>query len=165
MPTVLLQNGTVLVHRPSAESKAKHEVVALPSHCVLICNSFIASIAPYIEPPNHDTRVIDCTGKIVSPGFIDTHHHVWQTQSKGCHSDQLLLDYLGTGPSVRASPGNQERSTDLKVTGSLTGATFAPRDVFWGQLAGCLESIDAGTTTVLDHSNINYSPAHCQYRA
>lgn len=49
------------------------------------------------------------------------------------------------------------------MTGSLTGATFAPRDVFWGQLAGCLEMIDAGTTTVLDHSNINYSPAHCQY--
>ncbi|KAL8719404.1 MAG: hypothetical protein Q9225_003589 [Loekoesia sp. 1 TL-2023] len=46
------------------------------------------------------------------------------------------------------------------TTGSLSGATFAPRDVFWGQLGGCLEAVDGGTTTVLDHSNINNSPAH-----
>ena len=46
------------------------------------------------------------------------------------------------------------------IPGSLSGATFAPRDVFWGQLGGCLEALDGGTTTVVDHSNINNSPAH-----
>ena len=44
-----------------------------------------------------DTLIIDCRVKIVSSGFIDTHHHVWQTQSKGTHGDHLLLDYLGSG--------------------------------------------------------------------
>ncbi|KAL9576490.1 MAG: hypothetical protein Q9212_007053 [Teloschistes hypoglaucus] len=63
-----------------------------------------------------------------------------RTQSKGTHADHLLLDLLASG--------------------SLAGATFAPRDVFWGQLGGCLEAVDGGTTTVLDHSNINNSPAH-----
>lgn len=37
---------------------------------------------------------------------------------------------------------------------------FTPEDMFWGQLAGCLEAIDAGTTYVLDHSHGNYTPEH-----
>ena len=41
--------------------------------------------------------VIDCTGKIISPGFIDTHHHLWQTQLKGRHGNESLLDYIYSG--------------------------------------------------------------------
>jgi cytosine/adenosine deaminase-related metal-dependent hydrolase len=37
---------------------------------------------------------------IVSPGFIDTHHHVWQTQLKGRHANQTLLEYLPNGPFI-----------------------------------------------------------------
>lgn len=37
---------------------------------------------------------------------------------------------------------------------------YVPEDVFWGQLAGCLEAIDAGTTTVIDHAHMTYSPDH-----
>lgn len=42
-------------------------------------------------------KVIDCCGKVVSPGFIDTHHHVWQMQLKGRRSDDTLLDYAAKG--------------------------------------------------------------------
>ena len=43
------------------------------------------------------------------------------------------------------------------------GSQFTPDDIFWGQLGGALESIDAGTTTVVDHSHANYSPKHCEF--
>lgn len=37
---------------------------------------------------------------------------------------------------------------------------FSPYDIFWGQLAGCMECINAGTTTVVDHSHLNYAEEH-----
>jgi len=38
--------------------------------------------------------------------------------------------------------------------------SFTPKDIFWGQLGGCLEAIDAGTTTVVDHAHLTYSEEH-----
>ena len=37
---------------------------------------------------------------------------------------------------------------------------YQPTDSFWGQLSGCLEALDAGTTTVLDHSHGSYTQQH-----
>lgn len=79
-------------------------------------------------------------GKIISPGFVDTHHHVWQTLLKGRHADQTLLQYLPAG--------------------NFTAALHSPQDVFWGQLAGCLEMINGGTTGVVDFAHINMSAEH-----
>jgi hypothetical protein len=38
--------------------------------------------------------------------------------------------------------------------------TYSPNDMFWGQLAGCLEQIDVGTTTILDHASGCYTNEH-----
>ncbi|PYH92904.1 composite domain of metallo-dependent hydrolase [Aspergillus ellipticus CBS 707.79] len=75
MPSILLHNATILV--PSGD-----DVVPLRGHDLLIEGNSIAQIAPQIAP-GAEAEVLDCTGKIISPGFIDTHHHVWQTQLKG----------------------------------------------------------------------------------
>jgi cytosine/adenosine deaminase-related metal-dependent hydrolase len=87
--TLLLQNGTVLIHDDN------DHVVPYQSS-VLISNGKIAKIAQSIVPPD-GCEVIDCTNKIISPGFIDTHHHGWQTQLKGRHGNEQLLEYLVTG--------------------------------------------------------------------
>ncbi|KAK2606058.1 hypothetical protein QQS21_003576 [Conoideocrella luteorostrata] len=128
---ILLKSGTVLIH-------AKDDHVTPVVTDILISGSKIAKIEPSIVDPS--AEVIDCSDKIISPGFVDTHHHVWQTQFKGVHANQTLPEFLAHGTS-----------------GNFVGKHATADDVFWGQLAGCMEMINAGTTTVVDYAHINPS--------
>ncbi|KAL4782569.1 Metallo-dependent hydrolase [Aspergillus varians] len=134
--SILLKNATILV--PSGDEN--HYVVALRHHSLLIEGNTISRISSEIAPPSPQTKILDCTGKIISPGFIDTHHHLWQTQLKGRYADRTLMEYMSTGP--------------------WQATHYTPEDIFWGQLGGCLEALDAGTTTVVDHAHMNISAAH-----
>ncbi|KAL7926141.1 hypothetical protein ACQKWADRAFT_281869 [Trichoderma austrokoningii] len=136
MSAILLRNATILVPGPTGGKP----VVPLRNHSLLIEGNKIARIAAQIDAPSDKTQVIDCTGKIVSPGFIDTHHHVWQTQLKGRHADHSLLEYMPTG--------------------NMQAFNYTSEDIFWGELGGCLAALNAGTTTVVDHAHMNYSPTH-----
>jgi hypothetical protein len=48
----------------------------------------------------------------------------------------------------------------LHGKGSFASSLHSPSDMYWGQLGGCLECLDVGTTTVVDHAHLNYSPEH-----
>jgi len=128
--SILLRGGTLLLH------DSNDRVTAINAD-LLIEGNKIKKIGENIKQIATNTSIIDCSGKIVSPGFVDTHRHLWQTQLKGRHGNELLFDYIPTG--------------------NLAGSLFTPEDIFWGQLAGALESIDAGTTMVVDFSHVNYS--------
>ncbi|GAD92869.1 conserved hypothetical protein [Paecilomyces variotii No. 5] len=130
--TILLKGGTFLAHEGT-------NVQILKGYDLLIEGKEIRKIAKEITPPSR-ARVVDCTNKIVSPGFIDTHHHMWQSQLKGRHADHGFLDYM--------------------LHGSLPSYNYKPDDIYWGQLAGCLESLDSGVTTVVDHAHMTYSADH-----
>jgi 5-methylthioadenosine/S-adenosylhomocysteine deaminase len=39
-------------------------------------------------------QVVDATGKIVLPGFVDTHNHLWQSLIRGCATDEDLNGWL-----------------------------------------------------------------------
>ncbi|KAL9109998.1 MAG: hypothetical protein Q9227_005337 [Pyrenula ochraceoflavens] len=135
MSSILLRNGTVLCHQPDDHVKAEANTD------VLIKGNRIAKIGKSLTGDG-STQVIDCSGKIVSPGFIDTHHHLWQTQLKGRHTDEQLLQYMASG--------------------NMHSFNYTPDDIYWGELGGCLESLDAGTTTVVDHAHLTYSPQHVE---
>lgn len=128
--SILLKGGTLLIH-----DDADH---VIPTRAdLLIQNDLITKISADI-PPSSATKVVDCTSKIISPGFISTHAHLWQTQLKGSHANHTLVEYMPSG--------------------CYAGSFYTPADLFWGQLAGALESVDAGTTTVVDHAHLNLGP-------
>ncbi|KAH8721607.1 hypothetical protein BGZ61DRAFT_347154 [Ilyonectria robusta] len=127
---LLLKGGTVILHAPD-------DHIQILKTDILIEGNRISQIGEAISRDSC-TNTIDCTSKIISPGFIDTHHHLWQTQLKGRHTNHLLLNYIASG--------------------NLQSSNYNQGDIYWGQLGGCLESINAGTTTVFDHSHINCFP-------
>ena len=89
---ILLRGGTVLTH-----STDEH-VIPLYNTDVLVHHDNIVAVGKAIDPPSDAyTEIIECRGRIVSPGFVDTHHHVWQTQLKGRHADQGLVAYMVSG--------------------------------------------------------------------
>lgn len=134
-PSMLLKGGVVLIHGANGKVEALRRDL-------LIRHGQIDEIATNIQASTN-VSVIDCTDKIISPGFIDTHHHVWQTLLKGRHGDELLIDYMPTG--------------------NMQSFHHSPEDIFWGELGGCVELLQAGVTTVLDHAHLNYSPEHSKY--
>lgn len=87
-----------------------------------------------------NTTRINATEKIIGPGYIDTHHHLWQTAYKTLGSNTTLAEYFQRygeyGPAVQH---------------------YTPEDVYIGQLAGTLELLHEGTTTVLDHAHASWS--------
>lgn len=106
---------------------------------ILIVDGRIARIGPGIDDPG--AELIDARGRIVLPGLIDTHRHLWQTALQHVATDWTIGDYV-----------------EGMIKG--LGPRFAPSDVYVADLAGSLDAIDAGTTTVMDWSHIVRSPEH-----
>ena len=126
----LIRGGTVV--------SMDAEIGDLPVGDVLIEDGKIAAVAPDISA---DAEVIDATGDIVIPGFVDTHRHTWEAAIRGCAPNATLDDYF------------------VEVLD-----TFAPvyraEDVYASNLAGALECLNAGITTLVDWSHINNTPEH-----
>jgi cytosine/adenosine deaminase-related metal-dependent hydrolase len=131
--SILLRGGVILQHDSGGSVTGRKADV-------LISGDRITQIHPKISPPSDETTIINCHDKLISPGFIDTHRHMWQTQLKGRHGNHNLAEYIPTG--------------------HLTGGLYSPEDVFLGELGAAAESIDAGTTTVVDHAHVALSPPH-----
>ncbi|PYZ97654.1 hypothetical protein CR205_03410 [Alteribacter lacisalsi] len=106
---------------------------------VLIEGKFIKEIGPDIDA--EDTETIDAEGKIVMPGLVDTHRHVWES----------LLRHIGTDWSL---PTYLE-----KIYYGNLGSQLSTEDYYIANLWGALEALDAGVTTVLDYTMLE-TPEH-----
>jgi 5-methylthioadenosine/S-adenosylhomocysteine deaminase len=128
---VLLRGGHVLSMDPA--------IGDLFGADILVEDDRIAAVERGIDAA--DAEVMDVTGCIVIPGFIDSHRHTWETVIRGIAPDVSLGGYF-----------------DL-VLDQLAPA-YRPEDVYAGNYLGSLEAIDAGVTTLLDWSHINNTPEH-----
>ncbi len=89
-------------------------------------------------------EIIDATGMIVVPGFVDTHRHIWEG----------LLRNIGTDVPLEG------RTSYISFVLHKLAPAFRPEDAYVGNLVSALGAIDAGVTTLLDWSHIQGSPAH-----
>lgn len=92
----------------------------------------IASIAPAatLAAADADTEVVDCTGKVAVPGFVNMHTHAAMTLMRGVGEDMRLQDWLD----------------HIWAIESKLDAPF----IYWGTKVAALEMIKTGTTTFND---------------
>ena len=115
---------------------------------VLVEGEKILAVGPNIHAPG--AAVINARGRIVMPGFIDTHHHLFETAIRSYLTNGILID-----------DGTPDGDINYFQYILLTFApVYRPEDVYISELFGSLSSLDAGVTTVHDISQIHHSPAH-----
>ena len=88
----MLKGGVVLTMDPAGGDYAKADV--------RIEGSKIVAIGPNL---GGDGATIDCTGMIVMPGFINTHHHQYYAIQRAVIADGLLTGNLAAG-NLQLSP-------------------------------------------------------------
>ncbi len=128
---VLLRNALVIDTEPDPSAR--------PHTDVLIEGDRIAAVGAGL--PDSGAMVVDATDRIVLPGFVDTHRHTWQTALRSVAVDADLGTYLHL------------------VLGRMA-PLHRPEDVHTATLAGALECLDSGITTLQDFSHIQYTPDH-----
>lgn len=137
---LLIRGGHVLSMDPAVGDFAGGDV--------LISGKRIEAVGPRLEAG--DAAVVDATDMIVIPGFIDTHHHQFETALRGFLADCILVND-GQPHSVY----NYYEHMLQKFS-----VVYRPQDVYINELFGSLSQIDAGVTTVMDVSQIHHSPEH-----
>src|SRR5947208_4379381 len=117
---------------------------------VLVEGKKILAVGPNLRAGGADE--IDARGKIVMPGFIDTHHHQFETALRSFLANGLLINDGSGSPS--ANP------TYFEYILLTFAPVYRPEDVYISELFGGLSQLDDGVTTVHDVSQIHHSPQH-----
>lgn len=158
---VLLKNcAAVLTMDPS--------VPDLEGGDVLIVESQIAEIGHDIEAA--DAQVIDCTGMIAMPGFIDTHHHQYETPMRNIIPDGNLTWAAGLpqpdwpheryGTVVQATWTTGRIGPADNPIWDLGRSPYDPDDNYIAELVASISQINQGVTCGIDTSQSSHSPEH-----
>lgn len=131
MGKTLIKGGTIISMDRKTGDFAKGDI--------LVSGGEIEKVGKAIRSPG--AKVIDATGMIVMPGFVNAHLHTWQTGIRGVAGNWSIPEYL-----------------------HQMHATIAPRytanDTYLGNLVGALNQINLGATTIFDWCHNNATPAH-----
>jgi cytosine/adenosine deaminase-related metal-dependent hydrolase len=92
--------------------------------------------------------VIDAGGLIIMPGFVDTHHHQYETILRGILADGVL-----------GTPNDGKKTYQGVIQGIFT-PVYQPEDAYISELVASLGQLNAGVTTTVDTSQVSHTPAH-----
>ena len=130
------------------------QVGDFPQADVLVEGKKILAVGPNLHAGG--AAEIDARGRIVMPGFIDTHHHQFETALRSFLADGILINDGSGTPS-----GN---TTYFEFILLKFAPVYRPQDVYINELFGGLSQLDDGVTTVHDVSQIHHSPAALRRR-
>ena len=122
MTQVLLRNADTIVTMAGDDLK----------NCdILFDAGVIRAVGPALDAP--DARVVEARGCVVTPGLVNTHHHLYQTLTKAVPAgqDALLFGWLQTLYPI--------------------WARFGPEEMRVSTLLGLSELALSGCTTSSDH--------------
>jgi 5-methylthioadenosine/S-adenosylhomocysteine deaminase len=138
----VIRGGAVMSMDPKVGDFAQADVLVEGKKIVAVGRSLHAGGA----------AEIDARGRIVMPGFVDTHHHLFETALRSFLADGILIN---DGSNTRSGNTTYFEFILLKFA-----PVYRPQDVYINQLFGSLSQLDAGVTTVHDISQIHHSPQH-----
>lgn len=110
-----------------------------PKTDLLISNGRIEAIGPSL--PIGEAEVIDLSGHVVMPGFVDTHWHMWNTAARRLW---------------RSAKGG------FMPTMAAIAPHFTPADVAIGLDLALAQAVSSGITTVHNWAHNVRSPAHAE---
>ena len=137
---VLFRGGHVLSMDPDVGDFAEADV--------LVSGKTIEAVGPNLDAG--DAEIVDATGMIVMPGFIDTHHHQFETALRSFLADGILIN-----------DGTPQGAVNYyEYILQKFSMVYRPQDVHINELFGSIAQLDTGVTTVMDVSQIHHSPEH-----
>jgi len=117
--TVVIQGCTVATMDPArTELRNAH---------VVVTGSRVSAVGAGPAPDHPDARLVDGTGCLLTPGLVNTHHHLYQWVTRGLASDATLFEWLTTLYPLWA--GIDEYAVNVAARGALawlarTGCTL-----------------------------------------
>jgi hypothetical protein len=113
--------GTVVLRGARVVTMKGTEVIENAD--VVVRNNRIASVGPRGAAPA-DARVIDVTGKTITPGFVDPHAHMWNLWGLHWSRPWIYLANLAYGVTTTRDP--QTATTDVLTYGDQVEAGNMP---------------------------------------
>ncbi|GAA1587596.1 8-oxoguanine deaminase [Kribbella sancticallisti] len=118
--TIVIEGASIVTLDPERRELATGHVVAEGKR--------IVAVGPGPAPPYDGARVVDGSGCLVTPGFVNTHQHLYQWVTRGLAADATLFGWLTALYPVWA--GIDEQSVHVAAQGALaqlarTGCTTA----------------------------------------
>jgi 5-methylthioadenosine/S-adenosylhomocysteine deaminase len=105
---------------------------------VAVNDGVITGVGKGSPPQLENTRSIDAGGRVLMPGLVNAHTHLYQVLLRAVWEDLPLFPWL------------------KRIYG--VAEVLRPDHLYAGSLLGCLEAVKGGVTTVCEHNFLNPHP-------